>query len=103
MTDDNKISINLMNDNIVVSELSDDIFVNGTLARYDSDNPYMFCKVEAISEEAKSHFSDIDLSTNVIVIKRYAKEEYLPGYYFISFKDVRGIIPAEDYERMIED
>ena len=33
-------------------------------------------------------------------IKRYAKEEYLPGQYFISFKDVRGKMTLDEYNKM---
>ena len=33
-------------------------------------------------------------------IKRYAKEEYLPGYYFVSYKDIRGTLPMSTYEEM---
>lgn len=86
----------LLNDNILVSELQDDIMYNGTVVRYDSDNPYMICHVEEVSDEAKN----VSVG-NIIVIKRYAKEEYLPGLYFVSYKDVRGIIPSDKYEDMI--
>ena len=63
----------LLNDNILVSELQDDLMYNGTVVRYDSDNPYMICHVEEVSDEAKN----VSVG-NIIVIKRYAKEEYLP-------------------------
>ena len=87
----------LLNDNILVSELQDDLMYNGTVVRYDSDNPYMICRVEEVSNEAKN----VSVG-NIIVIKRYAKEEYLPGQYFISLKDVRGKMSKETYSKMCQ-
>lgn len=87
--------IHLFNDNILVSEATDDLLVNGVVARYDSDNPYMFCKVENMSDEI-----DEDIQDKILIIKRYAKEEYLPGYYFVSLKDVRGYLTQEDYNKL---
>lgn len=86
----------LLNDNILVTELQDDLAVNGTFVRYDSDSPYMFCAILALSDEAKKLFNDED----ILVIKRYAKEEYLPGQYFISLKDVRGKMTKETYSKL---
>lgn len=88
--------IKLFNDNILVTELSDDLVVNGVVSMYDSDNPYMFCKIVALSDEASVN---IDIN-DILVIKRYAKEEYLPGYYFISYKDVRGSLTEEEYNSL---
>ena len=90
-------NINLYGDNILVSELTDDLFINGLLVMYDKDNPYMFCKVEALSYEADKTISKND----ILVIKRYAKEEYLPGYYFVSLKDVRGSITSSEYNKLL--
>lgn len=90
-------NVKLFNDNILVSELQDDMLINGVMTRYDSDSPYMFCEVEAVSDEALNYVNVGD----ILIIKRYAKEEYLSGYYFISFKDVRGCIPKEDYDKML--
>lgn len=86
--------IKLINDNILVTELEDDLMVNGVVTMYDSDSPYMFCKVISASDEA---IKTIGLMTDVIIIKRYAKEEFLPGYYFVSSKDVRGTLKITEY------
>lgn len=95
--------IRLLYENIVVSELTDDLEINGVPLLYDSDSPYMFCNVERISTDARIELAQLDFEQNdVLVIKRYAKEEYLPGYYFISVKDVRGIVPRETYNAMIK-
>lgn len=85
----------LYNDNILVEELQDDLMISGTMLRYDQDSPYMFCRVLSVSDEARDKGISLE---NVLVIKRYAKEEYLPGQYFISYKDVRGSILKEDYD-----
>ena len=87
----------LLGDNLLVSELQDDLLFNGTVVRYDQDNPYMFCKILNMSEEASKLFNLED----VVVIKRYAKEEYLPGTYFISFKDVRGTLSMKEYLELV--
>lgn len=87
----------LFNDNIIVKELQDDaLMVNGTAVMYDQDSPYMFCEVICLSDEASKYISKDD----VLVIKRYAKEEYLPGQYFVSFKDVRGKMTLDEYNKM---
>ena len=88
----------LLNDNILVTELQDDLFVNGTAVVYDQDSPYMFCAVLGLSDDAKQYFTNDD----ILVIKRYAKEEYLPGQYFISLKDVRGKMSKETYSKMCQ-
>ena len=72
----------LNEDNLLVEELNDDIVFNGIRTMYDPDNPYMFCRVVASS-------GDRYKKDDIIVIKRYAKEEFISGYYFISPKDVR--------------
>lgn len=92
-------NIFLYNDNILVEELQDDLILKGALLRYDPDSPYMFCNTIAVSTNA--HDMGINVG-DILVIKRYAKEEYLPGQYFISYKDVRGTIPLEDYDSIID-
>lgn len=72
----------LNEDNLLVEELSDDIVFNGIRTMYDADNPYMFCRVVDSS-------IDKYVKGDILVIKRYAKEEFISGYYFISPKDVR--------------
>ena len=66
----------LLNDNILVTELQDDLFVNGTAVVYDQDSPYMFCAVLGLSEDARQ--------------------------YFISLKDVRGKMSKETYSKMCQ-
>lgn len=87
--------IELLGDNILVEELTDDLVVNGVITAYDSDNPYMFCRVVNVSKDVNA----ITIG-NILVIKRYAKEEFLPGYYFISSKDVRCIVDEDFYESL---
>ena len=89
----------MFNDNILVSELTDDLMNNGTAVMYDSESPYMFCRVEKIAESLAKQY-DIYCG-DVIVIKRYAKEEFLPGLYFISVKDVRCKVPKEVYDNLV--
>ena len=90
-------NIVLFNDNILVNELQDDLVANGTVVRYDPDSPYMFSEGLVVSNEANEKGINVG---DVVVIKRYAKEEYLPGYYFISYKDIRGTLPMSTYEEM---
>ena len=90
-------NIFLYNDNIVVSELQDDLVFNGTVVMYDADSPYMFAEVMNASKSAKDNGI---CQGDVLVIKRYAKEEYLPGTYFVSYKDIRGTMTKEDYNEL---
>ena len=90
-------NIVLFNDNILVNELQDDLVANGTVVRYDPDSPYMFSEVLVVSNEANEKGINVG---DVVVIKRYAKEEYLPGQYFVSFKDVRGKMTLDEYNKM---
>ena len=89
------LGIELLGDNILVEELTDDLIINGVVTVYDSDNPYMFCKVVNVSDKVEGIKAG-----NILVIKRYAKEEFLPGYYFISSKDVRCIVDNGFYESL---
>ena len=89
--------IELLNDNILVEELTDDLSVNGVVVAYDSDSPYMFCRVINKS----TSITDVVVG-DVLVIKRYAKEEFLPGYYFISVKDVRCVIDEDFYKSLAQ-
>lgn len=84
----------LKNDNIIVSELCDDLTYRGVVTVYDSDSPYMFCKVEMDSPFGYSR-------GDIVVIKRYAKEEFISGLYFISPKDVRCLVPERVYSSMV--
>lgn len=85
----------MKNDNLLVSELTDDLIVNGVATIYDSDSPYMFCKVLVTCD------SETYPVGSILVIKRYAKEEFLPGQYFISTKDVRCVYLEETYNKLL--
>lgn len=90
----------LDNDNILVKELFNDIPINGVMTSYDTDSPFMFCEIIGVSDTAKA---SLNLNGDeVLVIKRYAKEEYLSGLYFISWKDVRCHLTRESYDLMID-
>ena len=86
-------SLVLLNHNIIIEEICDDVISNGVSYMYDADSPYMVGRVVN---------RDIDLDYlslgDIVVVKRYAKEEFTPGYYFISDKDLRGMIDPEIYE-----
>lgn len=90
------LDLKMLNSNILVTELTDDLMVNGVVTIYDQDNPYMIAKV--VNRDNLTHTVDVG---DIIVIKRYAKEEFLPGYYFISDKDVRCIISKEQYNNFL--
>lgn len=93
------LEVKMHNGNILVKELIDDIKVNGVMTSYDVDNPYMFCDVIKISNEAAENLScDIN---DILVIKRHAKEEFVSGLYFIHWKDVRCALSKEEYSKMI--
>lgn len=79
-----------VNDIIMVSEIQENLRHNGIVLGYDTDSPYMFCRVISYSDKANKELN-IE-KDDIMVIKRYAKEEYLPGLYFISYQDVRAVI-----------
>ena len=101
--ENNYINMILQGDNILVRELQDDLKINGVVSIYDGDNPYMFCEILNASDEAKSNLKLEDITKSVLVIKRYAKEEYIGDTYFISYKDVRAILNIDDYNKMLEE
>lgn len=94
----------LLYNNLLVTELTDDLKINGVVTLYDPDSPYMFCeqvdtkKLENITEDEIS--SSFIADDDVLVIKRYAKEEFVGGTYFISVKDIRGILKRDDYNKL---
>ena len=92
-----QIDLEVENDNILVTELTDDIVINGLTTMYDPDSPYMFCKAVAVAEDVPVLLD----CKPILVIKRYAKEEFIPGYYFISYKDVRCSLSEEEYKKLI--
>lgn len=86
----------LKNDNIIVRELFDDIVVNGVSTPTDQDSPYMFCEVvESSVEDIKKE--------DILVIRRYAKEEFITGLFFISPKDIRCRVSKEYYNMLINE
>lgn len=90
--------------NILVEELCDDIVSEGIVTRYDPDSPYMFCKIVTISEEAQKALGIINFKEeNILVIKRYAKEEFIDKTYFIDSKDVRAVIDNETYNKILKE
>ena len=95
------IDIKTVNDNIIVKEIYEDIIINGVLTSYDEDSPYMFCEVVNLSQEASDNLS-ISIG-DILVIKRYAKEEFITGLYFISWKDVRCIFSKQDFENILKE
>ena len=67
------------------------VFCNPNFYRYD--NVRIVCRAYNIP---------LYNTNDILVIKRYAKEEYLPGQYFISLKDVRGKMSKEAYSKMCQ-
>lgn len=95
------IDINMLNCNILVSEITEEILVNGVMTIYDSESPYMFCKIIKMSDEARKELNLLD--NDILVIKRYAKEEFISGLYFISWKDVRCKISEDDFKNVLSE
>lgn len=91
----------LEGNNILVEELIDDINIGGITTRHDYDSPYMFCKVLLISDEAKEILGLLD--ETILVIKRYAKEEFIDHTFFVDAKDVRAIISDNTYKNILEE
>lgn len=93
----------LEGDNILVEELTDDISIGGIITKHDYDSPYMFCKVLAVSENAKEELALYNEEDTVLVIKRYSKEEFIDNSFFISYKDVRVQLDKETYNKIREE
>lgn len=89
--------------NILVEELCDDIVSGGITTRYDMDSPYMFCKIIAISDEAQEELAILDPKESILVIKRYAKEEFIDKTYFVDSKDVRVVIDSDTYGKILKE
>lgn len=87
--------------NILVTELIDNITIDGIVTRHDYDSPYMFCKVLLMSDDARKELGILDES--VIVIKRYAKEEFIDDTYFVDVKDVRLVIDDDTYNKILKE
>ena len=66
------IKVKLKNKNIIVSELTDDLYVDNIVLMYDDESPYMFCKVKSVD----SSITDIEPG-DILVVRRYAKEEFI--------------------------
>ena len=88
-------SLVLLNSNIIIEEICDDVVVNGVSYMYDSDSPYMVGRV--VNRDIELNYLDVG---DIVVVKRYAKEEFTPGYYFVSEKDLRGCISSEIYNEL---
>ena len=90
------IKFNAVNDNILVKEKDADIKINGIVQFNDGDSPYMFCEVLEVSPEIVLDIKKGD----ILVIRRYGKEEFIGGIYFVSYKDVRCIIEQEEFNKL---
>lgn len=91
----------LEGNNILVEELCDSFTSGGIVTRYDTDSPYMFCRILLMSEEAQKDLGILDTELDsILVIKRYSKEEFIDQTYFVDSKDVRAVIDKETYNKM---
>ena len=90
----NNENVQLENNNIIVKELYDDIKINGIMQSYDQDSPFMFCSVVC---------SDDYDEGEILVVKRYAKEEFVSGLFFVHNDDVRLSLSQEDYDKILEE
>lgn len=93
----------LENDNILVEELTDNIKIGGIITRHDYDSPYMFCKILLISDESRESLAILNTEDTVLVIKRYAKEEFIDNTFFIGSKDVRIVLDRNSYNKIREE
>lgn len=91
----------LINDNILVTELNKDAKMGDIIYTQDSSSPYMFCKINEISKEAlREVFCGENPDDFVLIIRRTAKEPFANGMFFISSKDVRGYMTQEEFEKL---
>ena len=96
----------LINDNILVTELKKDTEVEGIVMMQDTaSSPYMFCKVVEISKEARDaiypdNYLERDVEDSILVIRRTAKESFVNNKFFISWKDVRGFMSTEEFNKL---
>ena len=90
----NNETVQLENNNIIVKELYDDIKVNGIMQSYDQDSPFMFCKVVCADDYDEGE---------ILVVKRYAKEEFVSGLFFVHNDDVRLSLSQEDYDNILNE
>ena len=89
----------LLNGNILVEEIYDDIKIDNIVTAYDGDSFSMFCRVISLDNTVEAEL-DIHIG-DVVVIKRYAKEEFIGDYFFISSKDVRCVINENNYRELV--
>ena len=106
-----------LNDNILVRELQKDIRVgdNGLLEKYDDTNSFIFAEIISMSPDAFRFFSESLNNYNgdehdysikeiideyIIVIRRVAKASFINRGYFISYKDIRGLMPRKEFESL---
>lgn len=112
----------LNKDYILVTELKDDIFIDGLLTKYDDTNPYIFAKIIDCSEEAFDNLFELtlaytdcnynitrklednfkkDIKDYVLVLKRVAKIPYLNNY-IVSFEDIISMMTLEEYTKLLK-
>jgi hypothetical protein len=105
----------LLNDNILVTEIVKDLKVGSIVMNQDDSTAYMFCKVVCISDEAldfickeytdkKSNivYDELNSGELILIIRRSAKDPFIGNQFFISYKDLRGIITKEELESIHE-
>jgi hypothetical protein len=111
----------LLNDNILVTEIVKDLKVGSIIMNQDDSTAYMFCKVVCISDEAldfickeytdkKSNivydelniYDELNSGELILIIRRSAKDPFIGNQFFISYKDLRGIITKEELESIHE-
>lgn len=94
----------LINDNILVTEVYKDAKMGELIVSQDSSSPYMFCKIDAISQQACEEVfgkaGSLNIKEVVLIIRRTAKEPFANGTFFISSKDVRGFMSDEEFENL---
>lgn len=95
------VEFGIVNDNILIREKYVDIKINDIPQMIDEDAPFMFCEVLEASYDSKEA---LDISKgDIVIIKRYGKEEFLSGLFFISHKDVRCIIKPDEFNKLINE
>ena len=90
--------IRLCHDNILVEEVKKDSNAGVLIVSQDESSAYMFCKIKAISPEAKEYLQPAE--GNLLVVRRTAKLPYIQNDFFISYKDVIAVINQEYFEEI---
>lgn len=98
--------ISLIHDNILVKEVVKDSKAGVLTISQDSSSAYMFVKILHIADEAYNEISQVfdeghlDINKHLLVIRRSAKDPFVKNSFFISSKDVRGVIDEEFLENI---